>query len=78
MFPNYNDFLVAQERHKDLLRAVERERLIRAARLGQPENWGVQQKVVDWIGGQLVNWGCKLQGYDTAAVACCPQVAAGR
>jgi hypothetical protein len=75
MFPNYNDFLVAQEQHKDLLREVERKRLIRAAKLQRPGNWGVHQKVAGWIGDQMVSWGCKLQGYDTAALACCPQVA---
>jgi hypothetical protein len=35
----------------------------------------VHQKVAGWIGDQMVSWGCKLQGYDTAALACCPQVA---
>lgn len=75
MLPNYNDFLIAQERHKDLLRQVERERLIRAARLRQTGNWRGRWKVAGWVGGQMVKWGCKLQGYDRAAVTRGSQVA---
>jgi hypothetical protein len=36
---------------------------------------GETHHVSNWVGGQMVNWGCKLQRYDTAAVAGCPQVA---
>jgi hypothetical protein len=78
MLPNYNDFLVAQERHKDRLQEAERRRLIRDTRLLQNGNRGVQRRVAGWIGDQMVNWGCKLQGYGTPAMACCPQVTASR
>jgi hypothetical protein len=78
MLPNYNDFLVAQERHKDRLHEAERRLLIRDARLLQAGNRRVQRKVAGWIGDQMVNWGYKLQDYGTPAMACCPQVPACR
>lgn len=73
MFPNDKDFRVAQERYKDLLREAERERLIRAAGLRQPRNWGLHRKLLSWIGDRMVGWGWKLQRYGVALPPCCPQ-----
>ena len=68
-----NDFLIRGEHYKDLLREAERERLIRAAGLWQPGDWGLHRKAAGWIGAQMVRWGWKLQSYGTTdlkAVSC--------
>jgi len=67
---SYIDLLVRQEQYKDLLREAEQERLIRDAGLWHSDNWRLHRKVADWIGDQMVRWGCKLQSYDTAPSAC--------
>jgi hypothetical protein len=71
---SYMDFLVRQEQYKDLLWEAEQERLIRAAGLRPSVNWRLHRKVAEWIGAQMVRWGCKLQRYGTTAPPC-PQVA---
>ena len=68
------DFLVRQEYYKELLQEAEQERLIRAAGLRSPVNWRLHRKVAEWIGAQMVRWGCKLQRY-SATPPPCPQVA---
>lgn len=71
----YLDFLVRRERYKELLQEAEQERLIRAAGLLRPGNWRLRRKVANWVGAQMVSWGCKLQRYGIASPSCCPQVA---
>ena len=68
--PSRNDFLIRGEHYKDLLREAERERLIRAAGLGQPGDGGLLRQVVGWIGAQMVRWGSKLQRYGTPPSPC--------
>ena len=72
---SYRDLLFRQEQYKDLLREAEQERLIRAAGLRSPVNWRLHRKVAEWIGAQMVRWGCKLQRYGTTPPTYCPQVA---
>ena len=72
---SYTDFLVRQERYKELSQEAEKERLIQAAGLRQPGNWKLYRKVADWIGAQMISWGCKLQRYGTTPSPCGPQVA---
>ena len=71
---SYIDLLVRQEQYKDLLREAEQERLIRDAGLRHSDNWRLHRKVAEWIGAQMVRWGCKLQRY-SATPPPCPQVA---
>jgi hypothetical protein len=70
---NYVDFLVRQERYKDLLREAEHERLLQAAGLRQSGNRRSQRKVANWIGDQMVRWGRKLQRDGTAPSPSCTQ-----
>lgn len=72
---NYMDFLAHQEHYKDLLREIEHDRLIRSAGLQHPGKWRPRQKVADWVGAQMVRWGCKLQRYGATPSPSCPQVA---
>ena len=62
---SYKDFLVRQERYRDLRREADRERLIRAVGLRRPGT-RLPWKVTDWVGAQMVRWGWKLQCYGSA------------
>ncbi len=62
MLPNDTDFLIWKERHKDFQREAEHERLIGLVKLQQPNSQqGRHVKLLGWIGGQLIQWGLKLQ-----------------
>jgi hypothetical protein len=63
MIPNNLDF-IAYERHKSLLRDAEQRRLIKSLQLQRSdERAKFRQKLFNWIGCQMVNWGLRLQGY---------------
>ena len=58
-----NDWMLwqlAQERQRDLLRQIERERLVRQAQLGRPQGHAFYH-LLDWTGRRLVRWGEHLQ-----------------
>jgi hypothetical protein len=57
MFLNQVDLMVAKERHEDLLREAEHQRLALLAEQGHGDKRGVGQRIVVWMGGQLVRWG---------------------
>ena len=61
MLPNDIDFLARQERYNEMQREAEREWLITLTKLQQPEQQGIRRKVMAWLGGQLIQWGLKLQ-----------------
>ena len=61
MLPNDIDFLARQERYNEMQREAEREWLITLTKLHQPEQQGIRRKVMGWLGGQLIQWGLKLQ-----------------
>lgn len=61
MLPNDTDFVARKERAGELLREAERERLIELVKLQQPAKHNVRLKLLGWIGGQLIQWGLKLQ-----------------
>ncbi len=62
--------LVRQELYRDMLRDVERERLIQAAGLRQRGDWRLLRKTAGWIGVQMASWGWKLQRYGTMPTPC--------
>jgi len=61
MLPNDIDFLARQERYNEMQREAEREWLITLTKLQQPEQQGILRKLMGWLGGQLIQWGLKLQ-----------------
>jgi hypothetical protein len=63
MLPNDIDFLTRKERCQDLMREAEQERLIGIAKLQQSKQPGSWQRVVHWMGIQLIKLGLKLQDY---------------
>ena len=80
MFPSELEFLVHRERYKDLLREVERARLVRRRQVGQEScvlsvSRGRNHfycRALTWLGCRLVVWGWRLQeryGAMTAAPA---------
>jgi hypothetical protein len=70
MFLNGRDFLVYRERHKDLLREAERNRLIRQVQAGRESRDRFHCRALIWLGRQLVAWGWRLQErYSAAATA---------
>ena len=61
MLPNDIDFLARQERYNEMQREAEREWLITLTKLQPPEQQRIRRKVMSWLGGQLIQWGLKLQ-----------------
>ncbi len=61
MFPGAMESIV-NERHENFLQEAERMRLIATIRRQQPDQEEVSRKVTNWLGGQMVTWGLKLQG----------------
>jgi hypothetical protein len=72
---SYTDFLVRHEHYRDLLQKAEHERVIQAIGLRHPGDWRLHWKVADWVGAQMIKWGCELQRYATAPPPRCRQVA---
>jgi hypothetical protein len=62
------DFLVRQERYKDLLREAAHERLIRAAKPRPSGNRGPRRELAGWLGARMVGWGCALLPSNSASV----------
>lgn len=58
---NWRDVLVQQERHQDLLREAEQERLIRQAVAARERRDRFYSRALAWLGRQLVAWGWRLQ-----------------
>lgn len=61
MFLGSRDYLVERERYKDLLREVERDRLVRRALTGREKRYRFYCGAVSWLGRWLVVWGWRLQ-----------------
>jgi hypothetical protein len=68
MFPNNMEFM-ASEHRQDLMQEAEQVRLLKAAGVRQPDYFGSVKNVARWLGGLLIKWGAKLQGYSTAPLA---------
>jgi hypothetical protein len=59
-----NDWILqqlAQQRRTDLLRQIERERLIREFQSSAQKHGHTWYHPLDWIGGQMIRWGERLQ-----------------
>jgi hypothetical protein len=65
---NWLEVMVHQERHKDLLREVERDRLVRQALAGRAKRDHLHCRALIWLGRRLVAWGWSLQARYDAAV----------
>jgi hypothetical protein len=61
MFPPNLEDLV-HEQHEDRLRDLEQQHLLQTAGLNPSINLKIPRKAVQWLGGQMVKWGTKLQG----------------
>jgi hypothetical protein len=59
MLPTEKDFLARKEYFGQLRLEAEHEQLVKLAKLQQEQN--TSQKLLGWIGGQLIQWGLKLQ-----------------
>ena len=60
MFPPNLEDLV-HEQHEDRLRDLEQQQLLQTAGLNPSINLKIPRKAVQWLGGQMVKWGTKLQ-----------------
>jgi hypothetical protein len=59
-----NDWMllkIAEERQRDLMRQLERDRLIRQADLVNRPHRHTLYHVLDWMGRHMVRWGERLQ-----------------
>jgi hypothetical protein len=63
MFSPDIDYLVSQEKIKDMRRDAERHQLVQIARLQKPDNSESLRRIAGWFGAHLVMWGSKLQRY---------------
>lgn len=72
MFQHDLHFIVRQQQYEELLQEAARERLIRAAKLQQTEKRTINHSFVQWLGTQMIQWGCVLQ-QRTAIAPACPQ-----
>lgn len=69
MLPTELDYLVRQEQRQDMLRALEKEQLIRLIN-HQPGNGpDLYRHSLAWLGAQLVKWGATLQRYAAASAS---------
>lgn len=60
-WPTEVDFMVHEEKHKDLEREIAHERLVDEAQRAQ-QGAGAGRKMLHWLGGQMVRIGTRLQG----------------
>ena len=58
-------YLVYKEQHKDRLREIEHQRLLKIAGLQESASLKLFRQLLKWLGRQMVRWGTKLQGYAT-------------
>jgi hypothetical protein len=59
-----NDWMLsklAEERRRDLMRQLERDRLVRQVKSVNHPRRHMVYHVLDWVGRQLVHWGERLQ-----------------
>ncbi len=70
MYPSERDFYVRQEQYKDLVRAAEQARLIRAADLYPPSLWDLSRTLVSQLRQRMVIRSSKPQLSVQAGCAC--------
>ncbi len=61
MIPPDLFFLLQQQRHQEVVRQAEQARLVRASRRKPASSERVFQRLLWWVGGALLSWGCALQ-----------------
>jgi hypothetical protein len=61
MLPSDTDFVARKERAKELQREAEQERLAELVKLQRSRPQRLHYRLLGWIGGQLIQWGLKLQ-----------------
>lgn len=61
MLPNEFDYLVRQEQHRDRLRRLEYERLVKKARRNRPAAPNLYHNAAVWLGTKMEKWGQTLQ-----------------
>jgi hypothetical protein len=69
MLPTELDYLVRQEQRQDLLRALEKERLLRSITRQRGNGPDLYRHSLAWLGEQLVKWGATLQRYASASAS---------
>lgn len=67
MFSNEINILVHKEQHRDRLRKVEQQRLVRLARLQAGVTRPVHERLGCWFGVQMAKVGARLQAYAVPA-----------
>ena len=58
---NWLDIAMQQERHQDLVREAQRDRLVRQAQQSQEPGHPFYHRAFIWLGKRLVTWGLSLQ-----------------
>lgn len=60
MLPNNFDFQVTKERHVELIREAQNERLIAAAKQAHPSGRYYARRLSAWLGERMIRWGTYL------------------
>jgi hypothetical protein len=68
MFPSNMEFL-GRERDRERFQEAEHLRLVKLARPQLFNYQATARKLTAWLGGQMVELGCKLQGCGTALLS---------
>lgn len=68
MYPDHLDMLYGLEHANELLREVQKDRLVRQALAGRKARSPLHRRVLCWLGHWLVHWGSHLQQRYGAAV----------
>jgi len=63
MLPTELDYLARQEQRQDMLRALEKEQLIRLIKQKRGNGPDLYHQTLAWLGERLVKWGSTLQRY---------------
>jgi hypothetical protein len=65
MLPTELDYLARKEQRQDMLRALEKGRLISLINEQRSHRPGRYRQSLAWLGGRLVEWGSTLERYGT-------------
>jgi hypothetical protein len=58
---NWNDYGMKQEQYRDLMRAADKQRVIRQAEVKHYDGNMLRRQMLDWLGRCLIAWGWRLR-----------------
>ena len=68
MFSPETNYRVCQEQHKDRLQKLALQQYLQGIEEQNVVTYKLRQKVICWLGTQMVVWGSKLQAYSVSSL----------